>query len=82
MEQLTLNDLYVFCQNFANKGFDLKEIQVYLGNDDELNGIHNGWFITPIMNKQGISENNDYFIDMINNDSHCSKLEMKGVVIS
>lgn len=82
MEQLNAQDLYTILDNFKNKGINLKEIQVYLGNDDELNGIHNGWNITPIINKREISEDNDYFLDMIEEDYSTSDLKMKGVVIS
>ena len=82
MKQLTMQDLYDLCKNYIEKGFKLDEIQVYLGDDDELNGIHTGWFTTPIMNKKGINENNDYLIDMIQENSGNVELKMKGILIS
>ena len=82
MKQLTMQDLYDLCKKYVDKGFKLDEIQVYLGDDDELNGIHTGWNITPIMNKKGINEDNDYLIDMIQENSGNVDLKMKGVLIS
>ena len=39
------------------KGIDLSKIKVYLGNDDELNGVHNAWYCELVENN-GEEENN------------------------
>ena len=82
MEQLTLKDIYDICLDYVNKGFKLDEIQVYLGNDDELNGVHTGWCVTPLINKRGVNEDNDYLLDLIEENSGNVELKMKGVLIS
>ena len=82
MEQLTLKVLYDFCKNALDKGVNLEDVQVYLGNDDELNGIHTGWFLTPVVNKKGVSEDNDYLLDMINEDCHNVEIKKAGILLS
>ena len=82
MRQLTLKDLYDFCLKQIELGIKIEDIQVYLGDDDELNGVHTGWFITPIYNRKGITDDNDYVIDMINENSGNIELKKKGVLIS
>ena len=60
---------------------EIKELPIYIGNDDELNGIHMAWYINPIdANKNDGS--NRYFVEMINEDHHNAKLEGKAILIS
>lgn len=82
MEQLTLKDIYDLCVDYMNKGIKIDDIQIYLGDDDELNGIHTGWGISPIVNKRGITEDNDYLLDMISENCGNVELKMKGLLIS
>ena len=47
MKQLTLGDILKFVSELQKAGMSTKAIAslpVYLGNDDELNGIHCGWY--------------------------------------
>lgn len=44
MEVLTLKDLVDFVLKAKQKGMPL-DTTIYLGNDDELNGVHNAWYI-------------------------------------
>ena len=46
------------------QGLDLSKIRVFLGNDDELNGVHNAWFCELVEN-DGEEENN-CIVDLIN----------------
>ena len=55
------------------KGIDLSKIKVFLGNDDELNGIHNAWYCELITNNG--QEDNDFIVDLINEDYNNNKVE-------
>lgn len=50
MEQLQVKDLVATINYLINKYGKEKamEMQVYLGDDDELNGVHDGWGATII----------------------------------
>lgn len=50
MEQLKVKDLVATINYLIKKYGKQKamEMQVYLGDDDELNGVHNGWGATII----------------------------------
>ena len=47
MKQLTLGDILEFAEMLKKETFlteeDIKSLPVYIGDDDELNGIHYGW---------------------------------------
>lgn len=59
-------DIYNVLKDLKSKGVDLKNVSVYIGNDEELNGIHNAWCIDNINNME--EDDKNYFIDMINSD--------------
>lgn len=81
-EQLTLKDIYDVAIGLRAIGEDLSKYPVYIGNDDELNGIHTGWF-TNILDVDSDNEDNQYLIDMINEDCCNVKLKKgKGILIS
>ena len=81
MEQLTIGDLKAYIEELESNGYDLNTIPVYLGDDDELNGIHNGWCIT-LLDKKDLSEDTQYFIEMINEDYGNTELKGVGILIS
>ena len=64
MKQLTMNDIYNLCNMLQSRGYDLSKLRVYLGNDDELNGIQNGWYC-EFVEKKGEEEDN-LIVDLIN----------------
>ena len=64
MKQLTMNDIYNLCNILQSRGYDLSKLRVYLGNDDELNGIHNGWYCELVENKG--EEEDNLIVDLIN----------------
>ena len=79
--QLTLKDIYNVATELINKGEDLSKYPVYLGNDDELNGIHCGWYAN-ILNTKDKDEDNQYMIDLINEDCCNIKLKDKAILFS
>lgn len=81
VKQLTMQDVLNLALKLQEKGLDLSKIKVYLGNDDELNGIHNAWYCEIIENNG--DEENNIVVDLINENigSHVEDLE-KFVLIS
>ena len=83
MKQLTFGDILEFAEVLKKeKGLaeeELKELPVYIGDDDELNGIHCGWAL-DVVDADTNDENVMYLVDMINEDSGNIKLE-KGKAI-
>ena len=82
MKQLTIKDILdkiLFLQKYDCKDMTIEEfldIPVYLGDDDELNGVHCGWYIETIDE----NDKEDYIPEMIkDNDLPFSG---KGILIS
>ena len=63
MEQLTMLEIYNKALELKNKGVDLSKIRVYLGNDEELNGVHNAYYCELIKNNG--TEDSNYVVDLI-----------------
>lgn len=86
MKQLTLGDILRLVAKMQNAGMSTKEITsmpIYLGDDDELNGIHCGWFANIVDASDTKDEDNMYIIEMINENSDNYKLEKgKAILIS
>ena len=86
MEQLTLGDILRFVKQLKDEGMSLSEIYklpIYLGDDDELNGIHCGWHTNLVDADDTESEDNVYTVDLINENRCNIKLEKgKAVLIS
>ena len=82
MKQLTLGDILEFAWQLKKDGMndnEVKALPVYLGDDDELNGIHTGWYTNLV------DPNNDDdadFVEMINEDRCNVKLNGKAILIS
>lgn len=84
MTQLKVKDLTNLIIKLKNGGMTLNEINelpIYIGNDDELNGIHTAWFIEKI-DKNTDDEDEQYLINMINEDSCNVELKGKAILIS
>lgn len=86
MEQLTLGDILRFVKALKDDGMSLKEIHnlpVYLGDDDELNGVHCGWYTNLVDADNTEDEDNVYTVDLINENRCNIKLEKgKAILIS
>lgn len=84
MDQLTINDILELCARLIQKGMTIDEVKalpIYLGNDDELNGIHTGWAL-DFVDANNTTDEDKWVVEMINED-HCNiKLDGKAVLIS
>ena len=84
MEQLKLKDiigLYVRLRESGMSEKEVIELPIYIGNDDELNGIHTAWYCEGL-NSEDKNENMSYLVKLINEDHHNRKLKGKGILIS
>ena len=82
MKQLTLGDILKFVAELQKAGMSTKAIAalpIYLGEDDELNGIHTGWYLNLI---DSDGDDDEGFIELINENRHNIKLEGKAILIS
>ena len=82
MKQLKIGDIMHFIKKLQKEGMNLGEIYdlpIYLGNDDELNGIHCAWY-TNLVDPNN-HEDSD-IVEMINEDRCNIKLEGKAILIS
>ena len=62
--QLTMQSILEVALKLKKQGLDLSKLRVYLGDDDELNGVHNAWYCELVEN-DGEEENN-CIVDLIN----------------
>ena len=82
MKQLKLGEILCLVSNLKKEGMTIKEITelpVYIGNDDELNGIHTAWYIQTI---NPDNENDTDFVELINEDYHNIEIKSKSILIS
>lgn len=82
MKQLTMGTILQLVSNLKKEGMTIKEITelpVYLGNDDELNGIHTAWYVQPI---DPDKEDDADFVELINEDYHNIEIKGKSILIS
>ena len=63
-KQLTMEKIVNVALAMKQKGIDLSKIKVYLGNDDELNGVHNAWYCELVENNG--EEENNCIVELIN----------------
>lgn len=80
--QLTMNHILAFCAELRAQGMTMEEIKalpIYLGNDDELNGIHCGWY-TNVVDPSN-PEDAD-LVEMINEDRCNIEIKGKAILIS
>lgn len=76
MEQLTMGTILQLAANLQKEGMTTKEITelpIYIGRDDELNGIHTAWYVQTIDPNK---EDDVYFFELIEED--CGNVEIKG----
>lgn len=78
---LTLKDIYNTAQKLLKAGEKLEDYPIYLGDDDELNGIHNGWYLN-LLSVNNPDEDVQSLIEMINEDNHTTGFTNKGILIS
>ena len=84
MDQLTIGDILTLVKKLKDSKMSWDEIRslpIYLGDDDELNGIHCGWAL-DIVDSNDTDEDNVYLVEMINEDRNNIELNGKAVLIS
>lgn len=82
MKQLTVGDIMEFAWQLKKSGMsdrEVKSLPVYLGRDDELNGIHTAWYTNLVDPNNPEDED---FVELINEDRCNIKLEGKAILIS
>lgn len=84
MKQLTVADILMCITQLKKLGMNDQELltlPVYIGDDDELNGIHCAWE-TNLLDANDQSESGKYVLEMINEDSGNHPLTGKAILIS
>ena len=82
MNQLKLGDILKFIAEMQKAGMSAKAIAalpIYLGQDDELNGIHTGWYINLV---DPDKEEDADFVELINEDGCNIEIKGRAVLIS
>lgn len=82
MEQLKVNDIFDCVNRLMKKGMqyhDIMKLPIYIGDDDELNGVHCGWYVELVDTKDKDCED---IIQMINEDFGNHKIKEKAILIS
>ena len=85
MKQLQMQHLIGLVKELMDNGMSLKEIgdlPIYLGDDDELNGIHCGWYVNIVDSNNTEDEDNVYTVEMINERRGNIQLNGKAILIS
>lgn len=81
-EQLTVGDILDLVNELKASGMSLREIKrlpVYLGDDDELNGIHCAWGRQLI---DAANEEHAGCVEMINENRNNIEITDKAILIS
>ena len=85
MDQLTMSNILAFCAQLRQEGMTMEEIKalpIYIGDDEELNGIHNAGYTNLVDTNDTEDEDNVYSVELINANSCNIKLNGKAVLIS
>ena len=85
MSQLTMGNILAFVRELKDEGMSLREIgelPVYIGDDDELNGIHCAWYTNLVDSNNTEDVDNMYTVEMINERRCNIKLDGKAILIS
>lgn len=85
MAQLTVGVILAMIKELKDNGMSLKEINelpIYIGDDDELNGIHCAWYSNLVDSENTEDEDNRYLVEMINERRGNIELDGKAILIS
>lgn len=52
----TMADLKVMIERVEKLGYNLEEIPVLIGDDDELNGVHTSWHEQELLDREGLED--------------------------
>lgn len=79
MKQLTVGDLATMIARLINEQKDYKDIPIYLGNDDELNGVHCAWCCEVLRNSDADCAS---VIEMIDESAGNNKFDKIAILLS
>lgn len=82
MNQLKMGDILNLAAQLNKEGMSVKEIAqlpVYIGDDDELNGIHTAWYAEPI---DPNNEDDAGLVELINENYGNVEIKGKSILIS
>lgn len=77
--QLTMQSILEVALKLEEQGLDLSKIRVFLGDDDELNGVHNAWYCELVENDG--EEENTMIVDLINENIGSSVKENEKFIL-
>lgn len=77
--QLTMQSILEVALKLEEQGLDLSKIKVFLGDDDELNGVHNAWYCELVENDG--EEENTMIVDLINENIGSSVKENEKFIL-
>lgn len=80
MSQLKLSDVLNLITHLNQSGMsfdEIAELPIYIGDDDELNGIHTAWCVEKVD-----EEDSKYTIELINMNRGNVKFNSKAILIS
>ena len=81
-KQLTVKDIAKAVEQMRENGMtdtEIADTPIYIGDDDELNGIHTAWYVNII---DPNDEDDADFVEMIDEDHHNIPLKNKAILIS
>ena len=82
MEQLTIKDIFNLVKQLQKSGMSIKEIAsmpIYIGDDDELNGIHTAWYASYL---DPDDPDEIPVVEMINDSYSNVPIKCKSILIS
>ena len=82
MKNITMGDIMDLAEYLKSEGMKEKDIQkmpVYLGDDEELNGIHTAYFVQMLDAKNPDDED---YAELLNESGHNIYLDGKAILIS
>ena len=82
MKQLTMGAILQLAYELKKEGMTIKEINklpIYIGKDEELNGIHTAWYVQPI---DPDKEDDAGFVELIKEDYCNVEIKGKSILIS
>jgi hypothetical protein len=85
MKQLKMGDIMRFIKNLQKDGMvlgEIMELPIYLGDDDELNGIHTAWYTNLVDANDKTNSDNVYTVELINENRNNIKLKDRAILIS
>lgn len=82
MKQLTVKDIFILINQLKKAGYTTEEIAampIYIGDDDELNGIHTAW-CASLIDPNNPDETD--VVEMINDNAHNYTIIGNSILIS